>query len=87
MTTSVATVASKVEEPMQQSVRMDPQSDDEDCDRAGGQGDIQPVGHDYVEEVTKLIIISSLITAKISLLLCILLERSVCFRSVTMTEK
>ncbi|XP_037326558.2 zinc finger RNA-binding protein isoform X4 [Pungitius pungitius] len=49
-----ATVAApaKVEEPMQQPAqRMDPQSDDEDCDRAGGQGDIQPVGHDYVEEV------------------------------------
>ncbi|KAF7667819.1 hypothetical protein LDENG_00043020 [Lucifuga dentata] len=45
-------VAAKVEESMQQSIqKMDPQSDDEDDDRAGGQGDIQPVGHDYVEEV------------------------------------
>ncbi|KAK9519308.1 hypothetical protein VZT92_022047 [Zoarces viviparus] len=44
-----AAVVAKAEEPMQQ--RMDPESDDEDCDRAGGQGDIQPVGHDYVEEV------------------------------------
>ncbi|XP_076009172.1 zinc finger RNA-binding protein 2 [Genypterus blacodes] len=42
----------KVEEPMQHSVhKMDPLSDDEDSDRAGGQGDIQPVGHDYIEEV------------------------------------
>ncbi|KAM8874715.1 zinc finger RNA-binding protein isoform 7-T7 [Spinachia spinachia] len=42
----------KVEEPMKPPVQgTDPQSDDEDCDRAGGQGDIQPVGHDYVEEV------------------------------------
>lgn len=45
-------VAAKVEEPMQQSLqKMEPQSEDEDGDRAGGQGDIQPVGHDYVEEV------------------------------------
>ncbi|KAM6938202.1 zinc finger RNA-binding protein isoform 4-T4 [Lycodopsis pacificus] len=46
---AAAVVVAKAEEPMQQ--RMDPESDDEDCDRAGGQGDIQPVGHDYVEEV------------------------------------
>lgn len=46
--------APKAEEPIQHPVqRMDPQSDDEDCDRAGGQGDIQPVGHDYVEEVSR----------------------------------
>lgn len=37
---------------MLQSVqKTEPQSDDEDGDKAGGQGDIQPVGHDYVEEV------------------------------------
>ncbi|XP_031719806.1 zinc finger RNA-binding protein isoform X4 [Anarrhichthys ocellatus] len=46
---TAAVVVAKAEEPMQQ--RMEPESDDEDCDRAGGQGDIQPVGHDYVEEV------------------------------------
>uniref|UniRef100_A0A7N6F877 Zinc finger RNA-binding protein n=1 Tax=Anabas testudineus TaxID=64144 RepID=A0A7N6F877_ANATE len=41
-----------VEEPMQRSLqKMEPYSEDEDGDRAGGQGDIQPVGHDYVEEV------------------------------------
>ncbi|XP_040040093.2 zinc finger RNA-binding protein isoform X2 [Gasterosteus aculeatus] len=49
---AVVAAAPKAEEPIQHPVqRMDPQSDDEDCDRAGGQGDIQPVGHDYVEEV------------------------------------
>lgn len=55
MTTAAAVVvAAKVEEPMQQSAqKMESQSDDEDCDRAGGQGDIQPVGHDYVEEVSR----------------------------------
>uniref|UniRef100_A0A672HMQ4 Zinc finger RNA-binding protein n=1 Tax=Salarias fasciatus TaxID=181472 RepID=A0A672HMQ4_SALFA len=43
---------SKITEPVQPLVqRMEPQSEDEDGDRAGGQGDIQPVGHDYVEEV------------------------------------
>lgn len=26
-------------------------SDDEDGEGVGGQGDVQPVGHDYVEEV------------------------------------
>ncbi|KAM9849072.1 zinc finger RNA-binding protein [Aulostomus maculatus] len=43
----------KVEEPMQQASiqKMEPHSEDEDGDRAGAQGDIQPVGHDYVEEV------------------------------------
>ncbi|KAK7889517.1 hypothetical protein WMY93_025077 [Mugilogobius chulae] len=40
-------VAAKMDEPMQQSV----QSDDEDSDKGGSQGDIQPVGHNYVEEV------------------------------------
>ncbi len=50
----VVVVAAKVEEPTQQSVqKVQPLSDDEDGDRAGGQGDIQPVGHDYVEEVTR----------------------------------
>lgn len=48
----VVVAAAKVEEPAQPSVqKMEPQSEDEDGDRAGGQGDIQPVGHDYVEEV------------------------------------
>uniref|UniRef100_A0A3P8RS88 Zinc finger RNA-binding protein n=1 Tax=Amphiprion percula TaxID=161767 RepID=A0A3P8RS88_AMPPE len=48
----VAAAAAKQEEPAQLSVqKMEPQSEDEDGDRAGGQGDIQPVGHDYVEEV------------------------------------
>lgn len=47
-----AAAAAKVEEPAQLSVqKMELQSEDEDGDRAGGQGDIQPVGHDYVEEV------------------------------------
>lgn len=54
MTAATVVVAAKVEEPMQQSAqKMEPLSDDEDGDRAGGQGDIQPVGHDYVEEVSK----------------------------------
>ncbi|KAM4548618.1 zinc finger RNA-binding protein isoform 1-T1 [Odontesthes bonariensis] len=45
-----AVVTAKVEEPVQPSVqKVDPQSDDERSDKA--QGDIQPVGHDYVEEV------------------------------------
>ncbi|XP_020780432.1 zinc finger RNA-binding protein [Boleophthalmus pectinirostris] len=39
-------MAAKMDEPMQ-SV----QSDDEDSDKGGSQGDIQPVGHNYVEEV------------------------------------
>ncbi|KAF7202950.1 zinc finger RNA-binding protein isoform X1 [Nothobranchius furzeri] len=42
-------VAAKVVEPVQPLVqKMEPQSDD---DRAGGQADVQPVGHDYVEEI------------------------------------
>ncbi|MEQ2167317.1 hypothetical protein GOODEAATRI_002917 [Goodea atripinnis] len=42
-------VAVKVEEPVQLPVqKMEPQTEDE---RGGGQGDVQPVGHDYVEEV------------------------------------
>uniref|UniRef100_A0A3Q0RIF2 Zinc finger RNA binding protein 2 n=1 Tax=Amphilophus citrinellus TaxID=61819 RepID=A0A3Q0RIF2_AMPCI len=50
--TAAVVVAAKVEEPAQLSVqKMELQSEDEDGDRAGGQGDIQPVGHDYVEEV------------------------------------
>ncbi|XP_054874794.1 zinc finger RNA-binding protein isoform X6 [Amphiprion ocellaris] len=49
---AAAAAAAKQEEPAQLSVqKMEPQSEDEDGDRAGGQGDIQPVGHDYVEEV------------------------------------
>lgn len=45
------TVVTK-EEPVQLSVqKMEPQTEDERSDQAGGQGDIQPVGHDYVEEV------------------------------------
>lgn len=32
--------------------KIEPLSDNEDSDRSGGQGDIQPVGHDYVEEVS-----------------------------------
>ncbi|XP_051803202.1 zinc finger RNA-binding protein isoform X5 [Acanthochromis polyacanthus] len=48
---AVVAAAAKQEEPVQLSVqKMEPQSEDEDGDRAGGQGDIQPVGHDYVEE-------------------------------------
>uniref|UniRef100_A0A3B5R089 Zinc finger RNA-binding protein-like n=1 Tax=Xiphophorus maculatus TaxID=8083 RepID=A0A3B5R089_XIPMA len=47
----VMTVVTK-EEPVQLSVqKMEPQTEDERSDQAGGQGDIQPVGHDYVEEV------------------------------------
>lgn len=50
----VVAAPAKVEQSIQQSIqKMDPQSDDEDSDRAGGQGDIQPVGHDYVEEVSE----------------------------------
>ncbi|XP_047231572.1 zinc finger RNA-binding protein isoform X4 [Girardinichthys multiradiatus] len=42
-------VAVKVEEPVQLPVqKMELQTEDE---RGGGQGDVQPVGHDYVEEV------------------------------------
>ncbi len=32
-------------------MQTDTLSDDEDGDGTGAQGDIQPVGHDYVEEV------------------------------------
>lgn len=49
-----AAVAPKVEVPSVQSIRkVESLSDDEDGDRASGQGDVQPVGHDYVEEVKK----------------------------------
>ncbi|XP_036376576.1 zinc finger RNA-binding protein isoform X4 [Megalops cyprinoides] len=41
----------KVEEVKQTVTKSDPQSDDEDGDGNGSQGDVQPVGHDYVEEV------------------------------------
>ncbi|KAK2907873.1 zinc finger RNA-binding protein isoform X1 [Channa argus] len=50
--TSASVVAVKIEEPMKQTLqKIEPPSDDEDGDRARGQSDIQPVGHDYVEEV------------------------------------
>uniref|UniRef100_A0A3B3ZT56 DZF domain-containing protein n=1 Tax=Periophthalmus magnuspinnatus TaxID=409849 RepID=A0A3B3ZT56_9GOBI len=39
-------MAAKMDEPMPSI-----QSDDEDSDKGGSQGDIQPVGHNYVEEV------------------------------------
>uniref|UniRef100_A0A672M9U8 Zinc finger RNA binding protein 2 n=1 Tax=Sinocyclocheilus grahami TaxID=75366 RepID=A0A672M9U8_SINGR len=41
----------KLEEAKPSVVKMDALSDDEDGDGTGAQGDIQPVGHDYVEEV------------------------------------
>ncbi|XP_067271424.1 zinc finger RNA-binding protein isoform X2 [Pseudorasbora parva] len=41
----------KMEEVKPPVVKPDPLSDDEDGDGAGAHGDIQPVGHDYVEEV------------------------------------
>ncbi|RXN03360.1 zinc finger RNA-binding -like isoform X2 [Labeo rohita] len=41
----------KMEEAKPTVVKTDALSDDEDGDCAGAQGDIQPVGHDYVEEV------------------------------------
>lgn len=45
-------LAPKVEPAVQHSSqKVDPVSDGEDGDKAGCQGDIQPVGHDYVEEV------------------------------------
>uniref|UniRef100_A0A3Q3XCZ3 DZF domain-containing protein n=1 Tax=Mola mola TaxID=94237 RepID=A0A3Q3XCZ3_MOLML len=48
----VVALASKAEVPMQHSAqKVESLSDHEDSDRAGSQGDIQPVGHDYVEEV------------------------------------
>lgn len=48
-------VTSAAEEPVLPPVpKLKPQSEDEGGDKAGGQGDIQPVGHDYVEEVGKL---------------------------------
>ncbi|XP_051550085.1 zinc finger RNA-binding protein-like isoform X1 [Myxocyprinus asiaticus] len=48
-TSSAAPV--KIEEVKPLMMKMDPMSDDEDGDSTGPQGDIQPVGHDYVEEV------------------------------------
>lgn len=52
MAPAAVVVASKVEVPVQQSAqKMEPLSDSDDGDKAGSQGDIQPVGHDYVEEV------------------------------------
>ncbi|KAJ8277362.1 hypothetical protein GJAV_G00074360 [Gymnothorax javanicus] len=41
----------KVEEVKPAVVKSDPQSDEECADGPGGPGDVQPVGHDYVEEV------------------------------------
>ncbi|XP_062250889.1 zinc finger RNA-binding protein isoform X1 [Platichthys flesus] len=47
-----AVVPAKVEVPKVHSIqKYESQSDDEDFDKEGGLGDIQPVGHDYVEEV------------------------------------
>ncbi|XP_024134467.1 zinc finger RNA-binding protein isoform X5 [Oryzias melastigma] len=53
-TSAAALVPVKAEEPvlvLPPVQKVKPQSEDEGGDRAGGQGDIQPVGHDYVEEV------------------------------------
>ncbi|XP_041912452.1 zinc finger RNA-binding protein isoform X1 [Alosa sapidissima] len=46
-------VPAKLEEAKQTPVKSDEHlnSDDDEGDSVGGQGDIQPVGHDYVEEV------------------------------------
>ncbi|XP_073700642.1 zinc finger RNA-binding protein-like [Garra rufa] len=41
----------KMEEAKPSVLKTDALSDDEDGDGTGAQGDIQPVGHDYVEEV------------------------------------
>lgn len=39
------------------AVKTDPLSDDDDdADGPGAQGDIQPVGHDYVEEVRRSVV-------------------------------
>lgn len=49
---AVTPVVSKVEALVPQSTqKVEPLSDNEDSDVSGSQGDIQPVGHDYVEEV------------------------------------
>lgn len=40
-----------MEEAKPSVVKTDALSEDEDGDGSGAQGDIQPVGHDYVEEV------------------------------------
>uniref|UniRef100_H3DDI5 Zinc finger RNA-binding protein n=1 Tax=Tetraodon nigroviridis TaxID=99883 RepID=H3DDI5_TETNG len=49
---AAASLVSKVEGLSQQSAqKVEPLSDNEDSDVSGNQGDIQPVGHDYVEEV------------------------------------
>lgn len=51
---AAAAVVSKAEVlPQQSAQKMDPLSDNEDSDVSANQGDIQPVGHDYVEEVGK----------------------------------
>ena len=44
-------IPAKLEEVKQTPVKSDEHSDD-DGDSVGGQGDVQPVGHDYVEEVS-----------------------------------
>eukprot|EP00066_Takifugu_rubripes_P023887 XP_011613153.1 PREDICTED: zinc finger RNA-binding protein 2 isoform X1 [Takifugu rubripes] len=50
--TTAASAVSKVEVlTLQPPQKVDSLSDNEDSDVSGGQGDIQPVGHDYVEEV------------------------------------
>ena len=52
VTKPVAPPAARVEEskpPARQKV--EPLSDEDDGEGSGGQGDVQPVGHDYVEEV------------------------------------
>ena len=50
---AAAAPVSKAEEPKHKAAPkpQDPQSEDDDSDRAGGQSDVQPVGPDYVEEV------------------------------------
>lgn len=50
---AAAAPVSKAEEPKPKAAPkpQDPQSEDDDSDRAGGQSDVQPVGPDYVEEV------------------------------------
>lgn len=50
---AAAAVVSKAEVLPQQSAQKVDLSDNEDSDVSANQGDIQPVGHDYVEEVGK----------------------------------
>lgn len=51
MTLSSGSRASTAAPVKMAEVKPEPSSEDEDADGAGPQGDIQPVGHDYVEEV------------------------------------